>query len=369
MEQRSEQIMRASTVNIVGNLILALFKCIVGAVSHSIAIVLDGVNSLTDAIASVITIIGTKLANRPASRNHPFGFGRMEYIATLVISAIILAAGVTSLIESVRAIVFPRAAEYGPRVLTIVAVAAVVKCALGLYLRRMGKRIGADALFASGTDALMDSIVSAATFAAALIFIFTGASIEAWLAAGISLLIIKNGIVLLVDVISKMLGERVDPSLAAGIEREARSVDGVKLVNGVVVQDYGPNRLNGSLYLTVDAQTTVADFDSMAREVRERVAEECGVQLTCIGAYPANSTDADERAMRSAIGRIVWSQDYIAELRGLYVDTEQRAVRFDAVATLGEQDLDALQADIEARCLEAFPGWDIDARIVPDLGD
>lgn len=369
MEQRSAEIMRTSAVSIASNIVLAAFKGIVGIVTHSIAITLDAIESLTDAVTSVVTIAGTKLAQRPASRAHPFGFGRMEYITAIVIAALIIATGTTLLIESVQTILNPREADYGALSLTIVAFTCAGKVFLGLYLMRRGRHLEAETLSAAGRDTIMDAFVSAATIVAALVYLFAKVSIEAWLAAVISLLIIKDGVELLIDMVSKMLGERVDSKVPSAIEKAASSVDGVKLASGVVVQDYGPNRLNASLYLTVDGHTSVADFDGIARIVQQRVAEECGVQLTCIGAYPTNTTEPDARAARSAIGAIVWAHDHVVELRGLYVDQQRQLARFDAVADYGERDLEKLRATLVESCEAALPGWSFEVRVLPDIGD
>ena len=204
---RDRQIIRVSLVGIAANLLLAGFKVFVGLLSHSIAIILDAVNNLSDSASSVITIVGTKLAGRSPDKKHPFGYGRIEYLSAMSISLIVLYAGVTSFVESVKKIIHPETPDYNTLTLVIVAVAVVVKIVLGSYVKGQGEKLNSDSLVNSGEDAKLDSLISAATLAAALIFIFTKVSLEAWLGAIISVIIIKSGIEMLRDTLSKILGE------------------------------------------------------------------------------------------------------------------------------------------------------------------
>ena len=200
-ESREKTIIRTSIIGIIANVFLAAFKAVVGVLSHSIAIILDAVNNLSDAGSSLITIVGTKLAGREPDKKHPFGYGRIEYLSAMIISVIVLYAGVTSLVESVKQILHPETPEYTTASLVIVAVAVVVKILLGRYVKSVGVRVKSDSLVNSGEDATLDSIISASTLVAAAIFLLFHLSLEAWLGAVISLVIIKSGIEMLRDTI------------------------------------------------------------------------------------------------------------------------------------------------------------------------
>ena len=189
MDERDKGIIKTGIVGIVVNVLLSAFKAAVGLLSNSIAIVLDAVNNISDAASSLITIVGTKLAGKRPDRKHPYGYGRVEYLTTIIVAVIVLWAGVTSLQESVGRIINPEEASYDAVTLVIVAVAVVTKIVLGLYTKRNGQKLNSGSLVASGTDALMDSIISAATLLAAFIFIFTGVSLEAWLGVIISIVL------------------------------------------------------------------------------------------------------------------------------------------------------------------------------------
>lgn len=366
---RESKIVCASITSIVGNALLSAIKGIAGTLSGSIAITLDAINSLADALSSVIAIIGAKLAGRSADRNHPFGFGRVEYLSSIVIAALILAAGISSLIEAIRSIIHPTTPQYTMLTLTIVAIAAVVKLILGLFLLREGKALDSGSLLGSGADSTMDAGVSAATLVAGILYLTLGWQIEAWLAAAIAILIIRGGIILLIETSSKLLGERVSPEVAAQVEMEARAIDEVKLASGLVLLDFGPNRLTGALHVTVDSQMTTAEFDKVARAVQARVNEKCGITLVGVTPYPAVSQSDSVREVRASIGRIVWSHDHVVELRGLYVEENTLTARFDAIVDFDAGDLQALHDEIEGACKAECPDWLFDVRVLPDIGD
>ena len=176
---RDKKIIRTSVIGILANVFLAAFKAVVGLTSNSIAIVMDAVNNLSDAASSVITIVGTKLAGREADRKHPFGYGRIEYLSAMVISLLVLYAGVTALTESIKKIIHPDVPDYSAVALIIVAVGVVTKILLGRYVKRVGESVHSDSLVNSGEDATLDSIISASTLVAAAIYLIFHVSLEA----------------------------------------------------------------------------------------------------------------------------------------------------------------------------------------------
>ena len=249
---REKIIIRTSIIGILANIFLSAFKAFVGIITNSIAIIMDSVNNLSDALSSVITIVGTKLAGKPADKKHPFGHGRVEYLTALVIAVIILYAGLTACIESIKKIINPVTPEYNTASIVIISVAVIVKIVLGLYVKGSGKKVNSDSLIASGQDALMDSIISASTIIAAAVFLIWNVSLEAYLGVLISFAIIKAGIETLRETISKILGERVDSHLSKDIKRTIISCD--KEILGaydLVLNNYGPDMHVGSAHIEV----------------------------------------------------------------------------------------------------------------------
>ena len=209
-QTRNAVIIRTSVIGIGANVLLAAFKAVIGAATGSIAIVLDAVNNLSDAASSLITIVGTRLAGRQPDKKHPFGYGRIEYLTAVIISVIVLYAGITSLESSIKGILHPELPSYTAISLVIVAAAVLVKILLGTYVKKTGQKVNSGSLIASGEDARMDAVISASTLAAAAVFLLTHISLEAWLGAVIAVIIIKSGIGMLRDTISQILGQRAD---------------------------------------------------------------------------------------------------------------------------------------------------------------
>jgi len=219
---RSSQIIKTSWVGIIANVLLAAFKAVVGLLASSVAIVMDAVNNLSDALSSVITIIGTKLSQRPADREHPFGFGRVEYFSAIIIAVIVLSAGVTSLIESVKKIIEPTTPTYTTITLIVIIVAIVVKLVLGHYVKRQGEKLKSDALIASGSDALFDAVITLATLVSAGVMLLWDVSLDGILGVLISVVIIKAGFEMIASPVNELLGAKVSPQLISQIKREHR---------------------------------------------------------------------------------------------------------------------------------------------------
>lgn len=367
---RKSAIVRVSIIGIVANVALAAFKAGVGLLSHSIAIVLDAVNNLSDAASSIITIVGTKLAGKQPDRTHPYGHGRAEYLTTIVVSVLVLWAGITSLVESIRGIIEPQEPSYEPVSLLIVAAAVIVKIVLGRYVKGQGKALGADALVASGEDATMDAAISASTLAAAIVFLSTGLSLEAWLGAAISLVIIKSGIEILQEALSKILGERVDADIARAVKDAACSVEGVRGAYDLILTDYGPQRLQGSVHVEIDEQLTARDIDRLTRSIQLAVMNATGVILHTVGIYSSNTSDTSESsAIRTALEKKVEENEYVLQFHGLYVDEEHHGANFDLVMSFDAPDRRAVIDEIVAELKEEFPAYSFVAVLDSDISD
>ncbi len=219
MNNREKVVIKTSIISILSNIVLAGFKAFIGLLANSIAIISDAVNNLSDALSSIITIVGTKLAGRKPNKKHPYGYGRIEYITSLIVSVIVLYAGITALIESIKKIIHPEVSDYSYVTLIILIAGIIVKFILGLYVKKKGKSVNSDALVASGTDAFNDAILSISVLASAVIYMVFNISLEAYVGVLLSLVIIKSGIELIKESVDNMLGIRVESSLSRQIKK------------------------------------------------------------------------------------------------------------------------------------------------------
>ena len=369
---REAQIVRTSIIGIIANVALAAFKAAVGTLSSSIAIVLDAVNNLSDALSSVITIVGTKLAAKAPDREHPYGHGRAEYLTTIVIAVIVLGAGVSSLKESVERIINPEQPSYETTALIIVAVAVVAKILLGTYFKARGKALGSDTLVASGEDATMDSLISASTLVAALVNVFFGLSLEAWLGVAISILIIKTGIEILTEAIGKLIGKRIDTEVAIAIKETVCSVEGVRGAYDLVLTDYGPERSMGSIHVEVDEKMTAKEIDRITRKIQHEVLRNHHIALHTVGIYSVNtSTDAmDEASKISAkLDQIVSSEPFVLQTHGLYVDEAAKTAMFDIIVSYDAPNRNTVIARVANALKEEFPAYQFRMQIDEDISD
>ena len=366
---RNKVIVRTSVIGILANALLAGFKAFVGIVTGSIAVTLDAVNNLSDALSSVITILGTKLAGKRPDKKHPLGYGRIEYLTAAVISVIVLYAGVTSLVESVKKIVRPEAPDYTTASLIIIAAAVVVKIVLGRYVKGVGERVQSDALVASGTDATLDSVISAATLVAAAIFLVFHLSLEAWLGALISLVIIRSGIEMLRDAISTILGERADEGLSRSVKETVRSFGPVSGAYDLILHSYGPDMTIGSVHIEVPDTMTVGELDVLERDIVEKVLQETGVILTGISVYSVNTTNDAVAALHEGVRRIVMEQPYVLQMHGFFADDAEKTMQFDVVIDFAAPDMQAAHAQVVQAVAAAYPDYRLHIALDQDLSD
>lgn len=366
---RTRKIVKVSIIGIVANVVLATFKAIVGIITGSIAITLDAVNNITDATSSVVTIIGTKLATKKPDRKHPFGYGRIEYLSSMLIAMIILYAGVTSLIEAILKIVEPTLPEYNTFSIIVVAVAVIVKIVLGMYVTKSGKKLKSSALVNSGKDALLDSVISASTLIAAIIFLCSGLSLEAYLGAIISLIIVRSGFQMLRESISSILGERADITLVKKIKQTIAGFDDVYGAYDVVLNNYGPEALSGSAHIEVPDSLTADQIDSLTREISATVFEKHQVLLHSIGIYSINTKDPKLVKIKSTVEQIIKSHPSILQMHGFYIDQDTSTIRFDIVVAFSEKSRDELYEKVKSELSEALPGYTFDITMDTDFSE
>ena len=366
---REKTIVRTSIIGIVANVFLAAFKAVIGLAANSIAIVLDAVNNISDAGSSLITIIGTKLAGREPDKKHPFGYGRIEYLSAMIISVIVLYAGVTSFTESVKQIIHPETPDYSTLSLIIVGVAVVVKIVLGRYVKSVGKKVNSDSLVNSGEDATLDSVISASTLVAAAIFLIFGISLEAWLGAVISLVIIKSGVEMLKDTISQILGEKNDPELAREIKKTVTSFPGVHGAYDLVLNNYGPDAWNGSIHIEVPDTYSADQLDRLLRNIQTTVYKEHQVILTAIGVYSMNTKDEEVIAAQKKVREIVFAHPYVRQMHGFYLVKEPKTMRFDLVISFDAKDRRAAFAEAVADVQKAFPDYALQTAMDTDFAE
>ena len=366
---RQKIIVRTSIIGIMANILLAGFKAVIGLLSNSISVILDAVNNLSDVLSSVITIIGAKLSTKPADKKHPLGHGRVEYLSALVIGIIVLYAGITAMIESVKKIITPEAPDYSAVALIIIGVAVAVKIVLGTYVIRSGRKANSDSLIASGKDALMDSIISASVLVAAAIYLIWGVSLEAYLGVIISVFIIKAGYEVLRGTISQILGERIDGELSRTIKEELSTYEGVSGAYDLILHAYGPEKLIGSVHIEVPDTMTAPELDALERRMTAEIYQKYNVTLTGISVYSVNRSDPETDELFHAIHDEVMDYEHVLQIHGFHLDKATKCVVFDLIISFDVKDRHALYDEIVEKLRVKYPSYRFAVTLDSDISD
>ena len=366
--ERSSKIVHISIIGIIVNLVMVAFKGAVGAVTGSIAIMMDAVNNLSDAMSSVITIVGTKLAGKAPDKRHPYGYGRVENISSITISVIILIAGVTSLKESVESILHRSEASYTAVSLLIVAVAVVVKFLLGRYVKASGKRYNSDALIASGTESIFDAAISLSTLVAAGVSMVWHVSIEGWLGAIIAVLILKAGVEVLIGSLNSIIGTRVDRELSVKLKKDICEYSYVLGAYDLVLHKYGPDRMIGSVHVELSDEITAREIHRLTQDITKAVKRDYGITLT-VGIYASNTTNEESAKMKEQLLSLIAAYPDILQMHGFYMDAERQLVSFDLVIDFKSKRRIEIRDAVIEQMKNLYPAYDFSVILDSDYSD
>ena len=310
---------------------------------------MDAVNNLSDALSSVITIVGTKLSEKPADRVHPFGYGRVEYFSAIIISVIVLSTGILSLVESVKKIFDPTNPSYTAVTLTIIIVAIVVKLVLGWYVKKQGRQLQSNALEASGADATFDAVVTLSTLVSAGIMLFTGVNLDGILGSIISLVIIKAGI--------EMIGAPVSISkeMMVNIKNDVKQFAGVLGVYDIILNYYGPNAIIGSLHVSVPETMTANRIHGLTRSITKLLYDKYHIIVT-VGIY-AVCDHGKESELQKGVMAFLKNYPHVEQVHAYFYLEEKRTITFDVVPDDTVHDDNAYQYQLLQAIRKVYPGY------------
>ncbi|MBQ8305309.1 MAG: cation transporter [Blautia sp.] len=363
-ENRDKVIIRTSIVGILTNVMLAAFKAVIGILSNSIAVTLDAVNNLSDALSSIITIVGTKLAGKLPDKKHPLGYGRIEYLSAMIVSGIVLYAGIMSAVESVKKIIHPEKPDYSIISLFIIAVAVIVKIVLGRYVKAKGEQVNSGSLVASGSDAMFDAILSGSVLVCAIIFMLSGLSLEAFVGVIIACFIIKAGIEMMSETLNAILGARADKEKTDRIKELLTGEPEVQGAYDLIMYNYGPDKDLASVHLELPDTMTAREIDALTRKLERKVYKETGVILVGVGLYSYNTGDDEAADIQKDVRERVMAHDWAVQFHGFYVDVEAKEMTFDVVMSFDIKPGEGLRILYE-EIKGAYPEYDI--QIAPDV--
>ncbi len=366
-QERGRIIVRTSILGIAANVFLSVSKIISGFLTGSLAIMLDGLNNVSDVLSSLVTIIGAKwAAKRPDSR-HPFGHGRIEYLSATAVAVIILYMGLSALTESLKKLNQPSEVVYFPFYFVLLGLSVIIKIALGIHVKKTGDRVGSGALSGSGADAFFDGALSAGVLVCAIINSVFQINLEAWAGLIISLFIIRTGILMLRDTADDLLGKRVDRALISRVRALICHHPQVLGAYDLILHSYGPDCHVGSVHVEIPDSLNAREIDKMEREIAEAVYRESGVMLEGIGIYAVNTADREAREIQDRIHEMLGKREGVLETHGFSLDREKGVIQIDIILDFAIKDRQALFEEIRQELQSAFPDYHIQAVLDLDL--
>ena len=356
--ERTGIINRTSILGIVVNVLIAGVKIAAGLLASSIAIVSEGVNNAADALTSVLTMVGTRLAGRHPDAKHPFGYGRIEYLTGLVVAVVIIVSGVQMLIESVKLIFRPEELSISYVSLAIVAVSAVVKFFLGLYTIARGRVAQSDALVGVGLECRADSYISIITIGVAVVFLLTGVSLDAYAGVVMSAIILKAGVEVLLKIVSELIGRPGEKELATKIYQLVRATPGVVGAADMMLHNYGPNAWSGSVNVEIDHAKSVGEVYAMLHELQLGIMHEEHVTMV-FGVYAVDDDHVETRRIRRTILEYVKAHEHVKSFHAVYLEPGTNRLYCDLVVDYELADWGALRADFLDYMKAKVPGRDV----------
>ncbi len=268
-------------LGIIVNSVLSLIKLVIGLATNSIAVIADGAHDIADSLAACITLIGARLARKPADKDHPYGHARIEYLCGLVVSVIVITVGIELMKTSVEKCMAPPEFEFSWTTVIIVTIAIIIKGSSALFTIATGKRINSLPVIAAGTDNRNDVISSIIIVISMLIGHFSGVVLDGYMGCLVSLFIMYSGYELIKETISPLLGEAPDPEMVNGISEMVESTPGVLGIHDLVVHNYGPGKVFASIHVEVDSEGNLMESHDMIDQIEMRIRKAMNIEVTC----------------------------------------------------------------------------------------
>lgn len=331
-EVRTRYGMLASVVGIFCNVLLFSVKLTIGLILSSLAVTADAFNNLSDAASSIISFIGVKMAGKPADAEHPFGHGRIEYIAALIVSFLVIEVGFTFFKSSISKILHPEEISFDLVPFVILILSILVKLWMAFFNNKLGKRIDSKVMLATAADSLGDVITTSATVLSIIICHFTSINVDAIAGLIVSAIVIWSGISIAKDTLEPLIGERVPAELYQKITDIVESYDGIVGTHDLIVHNYGPNRSMATIHAEVPNDINIDVSHEIIDKIERDVKKDLNILLV-IHMDPVEMRDKEVLSLREKTSRIVHALDPELNFHDFRVlkENEQRNLIFDLV--------------------------------------
>lgn len=368
LDDRKKEIIKVSSVAAGASIALAILEAIEGLIVGSVSMIIDGLSHVTEAGNAVITALGTYLAGKPATKKHPFGFGRIEYISALVIALLVIDSGIAGLVEGIKDILNPGHPHITVLAMAIVAISMVTRIVVGRHDIHTGKHHNSRALQQVGKTEVKHAILSAATLLSAVVYLLFHVYIGGYIATLVSASIVWGGIVMLKDMFSSLLGEHVNEQIAQDVKKTIMQEEYVDGVFDLILHNYGPDSYTGSVHIAVQDSMTIDELDRLTRHITDRVKKEHDVSLTGVGIYSVNEHDEFVVSTRQKIADIALANEFVQQIHGFYLNQEEKDIRFDVVVSYTLENRNALREEILEKLKKEYPEYSFKIVVETDFG-
>ena len=347
----------ASIVGIFCNVFLFAVKFVVGLVLHSVSVTADAFNNLSDAGSSIISFVGVKMAEKPADKDHPFGHGRIEYIAALVVSFLVLEVGFTFLKDSFGKILHPEIMNFQIVSVVILILSIAVKLWLGLFNRKLGEKIDSKVMMAVFTDSMGDVITTSATILSLIFFAVTGINIDGIVGVGVALVVMWAGVGIARDTLEPLIGQAIDPEVYEEIKHFVEKYDGIEGTHDLIVHNYGPGRSMASIHAEVPNDVDIEQSHEIIDRIEREAAKELGIFLV-IHMDPVEMRDKKILRIKETAVRILHDLDPACSLHDFRVVHGEHQINliFDMVVPIDYDE--KKKEDLSLRMAERMKGAD-----------
>ncbi len=357
---RNAQIVRYNVIGVAINVVLCALKMTIGLLIQAHAIIMDGVNGLSDIMSYLISIFSAKFSERPADKSHPFGYGRVEYMCSLIVTVIICDIGVRSLIESVQALINPHEAPaYNTASVIIMCVSLVAKLGYGLLMVKKGKELGAIGMKASGMESMGDAVVSVAILVAIVLHFTLQVDIEHYVTIAISLLILQSGVLMIRDCNRKLVGTRASDEVRTKTINTLIQEKEVLNVHNMALHDYGAEVYVGAADIEIDEKMNASEISMLTRRLI-RKAGKAGVRLTSIGISGTNLSDPETIATWDTILGTVVHYKSIIRAHSFVEDPKEKIISFFILQDPSNPKGKEEKKELERMLTGLYPGWSIE---------
>ena len=347
----------ASIVGIFCNVFLFAVKFVVGLVLHSVSVTADAFNNLSDAGSSIISFVGVKMAEKPADKDHPFGHGRIEYIAALVVSFLVLEVGFTFLKDSFGKILHPEIMNFQIVSVIILILSIAVKLWLGLFNRKLGEKIDSKVMMAVFTDSMGDVITTSATILSLIFFAVTGINIDGIVGVGVALVVMWAGVGIARDTLEPLIGQAIDPEVYEEIKHFVEKYDGIEGTHDLIVHNYGPGRSMVSIHAEVPNDVDIEQSHEIIDRIEREAAKELGIFLV-IHMDPVEMRNKKILRIKETAVRILHDLDPLCSLHDFRVVHGEHQINliFDMVVPIDYDE--KKKEDLSLRMAERMKGAD-----------